>query len=143
VAEVEKLSARNPASENASLTRILVVEDVQETRDAIELLLRHDGYRVDPARGEDDAVERIRLNTPDLILVSLGGAAENVLRTARRIRERGGMTEATPVVIFSLVTIPEGVEEELGGNIYATSPDNFNQLRILLARVLAGASRRR
>jgi response regulator RpfG family c-di-GMP phosphodiesterase len=37
-------------------TRILVVEDVQETRDAIEALLSRDGYRVEPARDETDAI---------------------------------------------------------------------------------------
>jgi CheY-like chemotaxis protein len=35
---------------------ILVVEDVEETRDGIEKLLAADGYRVDPARQEEDAV---------------------------------------------------------------------------------------
>lgn len=124
------------------MTRILVVEDVQETRDAIEALLKRDGYWVDPARDEDDAVGRIHSNTPDLILISLGGTAENVLSTAQRIRERGGLAESTPIVIFSIATIPEGAEEEVGGNIYVTAPDNFNQLRTLLTRVLGGESRK-
>jgi CheY-like chemotaxis protein len=124
------------------MTRILVVEDVQETRDAIEVLLRHDGYRVDPARGEVDAVERIHLNHPDLILISLGGSPESVLSMALRIRERGGLTETTPIVIFCLITVPEGAEEELEGNVFATTPDNFDQLRTLLARILAWTSRR-
>lgn len=123
------------------MTRILVVEDVQETRDAIEGLLRRDGYWVDPARGEDDAVERVRLNRPDLILISLGGTEDQILHTARKIRERSGLTEQTPIVIFSISTVPEGAEEEIGGNIYVTQPDNFNQLRTLLTRVLYGDSR--
>ena len=120
----------------ARMTRILVVEDVQETRDAIEGLLRRDGYWVDPARDEDDAVERVRLNRPDLILISLGGTAEQVLDAARKIRERSGLTEQTPIVIFSISAVPEGAEVEIGGNIYVTQPDNFNQLRTLLTRVL-------
>jgi two-component system alkaline phosphatase synthesis response regulator PhoP len=126
----------------ARMTRILVVEDVQETRDAIEALLKRDGYWVDPARDEDDAVDRIHSNSPDLILISLGGTAENVLSTARRIRGRGGLTESTPIVIFSIATVPEGAEEEIGGNIFVTAPDNFNQLRTLLTRVLGGESRK-
>ena len=127
---------------SARMTRILVVEDVQETRDAIEVLLRRDGYRVDPVRDEDDAVERVRSNRPDLILISLGGTPEQVLSTARKIRERGGLTEGTPIVIFSISTIPEGAEVEIGGNIYVTVPNNFNQLRTLLTRVLHGDPRK-
>ena len=57
----------------ARSSRILIVEDAQETRDAIEKLLKRDGYRVDAARDEQDAVERIQRNHPDLILVSLPG----------------------------------------------------------------------
>lgn len=127
---------------SAPMTRILVVEDVQETRDEIEALLTRDGYWVDPARNEHDAVEKIRLNNPDVILVSLGGTTEHVLSTARGIRERSGLLEGTPIVIFFVLTIPEGAEVDIGGNIYLTAPDNFNQLRRLLTRVLGGGSRK-
>jgi len=37
---------------------ILVVEDVHETRDGIEKLLKLDGYRVVAARDELDGIER-------------------------------------------------------------------------------------
>jgi DNA-binding response OmpR family regulator len=126
----------------APMTRILVVEDVQETRDALEALLKRDGYWVDPARNEHDAVEKIRLNSPDVILISLGGTTEHVLSTARGIRERSGLLESTPIVIFSILTIPEGAEVDMGGNIYVTAPDNFNQLRRFLKLVLDGDSRK-
>src|SRR6185503_18536440 len=38
---------------------ILVVEDVNETRDGIEKLLKADGYRVTLARDERDAIESV------------------------------------------------------------------------------------
>lgn len=121
--------------------RILIVEDVQETRDLIRDLLRHDGYQVDPARDEDEAVELVNRNRPDLILISLGGDPEQVIATALRIRSRGGLGSQIPVVIFSLSTIPQGAEEELEGNIHIIVPDNFNQLRALLRRVVCETSR--
>ncbi len=52
--------------------RILVVQDVEETRDGIAKLLKTDGYRVDAAREEDDAVVRAQRERPHLILVNLG-----------------------------------------------------------------------
>ena len=52
---------------------ILVVEDVQETREGIEKLLMVDGYRVALARDEQDGIESARRQRPDLILVSLAG----------------------------------------------------------------------
>ena len=52
---------------------ILVVEDIHETRDGIEKLLKVDGYRVVLARDELDGIERAQRQRPDLILVSLAG----------------------------------------------------------------------
>ena len=69
---------------------ILVVEDVEETRDGIEALLIADGYRVDPARDEEDAVVGARRQRPALILVSLNGENRDVTTTAIRIRQRAG-----------------------------------------------------
>jgi len=40
------------------------VEDIEETRDGIEQLLTADGYRVDPARDEEDAVVRAKRTPP-------------------------------------------------------------------------------
>jgi DNA-binding response OmpR family regulator len=120
--------------------RVLIVESAEEMRDAIKALLKHDGYAVDPSRDEEEAVERIRRNRPDLILISLSGVPEQIIAAAQRIRLRGGLTLQTPVIIFSFAAVSEGAEENIGGNIYITAPDNFNQLRSLLRRVLRAAS---
>jgi CheY-like chemotaxis protein len=115
---------------------ILVVEDVHETRDGIEKLLHSDGYRVAVARDERDAIESAQRNCPDLILVSLAGLGRNVIVAARRIRERAAVAESVSVVVFCIEEIDEGDEIALGQNVYVTRPDNFNQLRSLLKRLL-------
>lgn len=120
--------------------RILIVEDVQETREAIEALLRRDGYILSQARDEDEAVEKILAHKPDLILVSIGGQPAPVIATAQRIRERSNLDESTPVVIFSVQILPEGVTEEIAPNIFVIVPEDFNQLRSLLMHLLFGES---
>jgi CheY-like chemotaxis protein len=115
---------------------ILVVEDVHETRDGIETLLMADGYRVAPARDERDAIESAQRKRPDLILVSLAGSAHDVVVCARNIRQRAGVEERVPVVVFSSESIAEGEEVETAENVYLARPDNFNQLRRLIARLL-------
>lgn len=115
---------------------ILVLEDVHETRDGIEKLLKADGYRIAPARDEKDAVESALLEQPNLILVSLAGLPGDVLVTLGRIREQASVGDQVPIVIFYAEDVAEGEEVEIGGNIYLTRPDNFNQLRSLLARLL-------
>jgi len=115
---------------------ILVVEDVAETRDGIEKLLKVDGYRVALARDELDAIESAQRKCPDLILVSLAGLSSDVIVTARRIRERAELEENVPVVVFCIEGIGEGEEVAIGQNVHVTRPDNFNQLRSLLTRLL-------
>jgi two-component system, OmpR family, response regulator MprA len=115
---------------------ILVVEDVHETRDGIEKLLKADGYRVAVARDERDAIESARLRRPDLILVSLAGLPREVIATARRIRERAKVGQQVPVVVFCIEEIDEGDEVAIGQNVHITHPDNFNQLRSLFTRLL-------
>ena len=115
---------------------ILVVEDVQETREGIERLLMVDGYRVALARDEQDGIESARRQRPDLILVSLAGLPLEVIASARRIRKSAAIGEDVPVVVFCVEEIAEGDEVAIGENVHVTRPDNFNQLRSLLARLL-------
>jgi DNA-binding response OmpR family regulator len=115
---------------------ILVVEDVHETRDGIEKLLKVDGYRVVLARDELDGIESAQRQRPDLILVSLAGLPSEVLGSGRRIRESATAGDDVPVVIFSFDEIPEGAEVAIGKNVHIAQPDNFNQLRDLLSRLL-------
>ena len=121
---------------------ILVVEDVRETSDGIERLLKADGYRVALARDELDAIESAKLRRPDLILVSWTGLSGEVLATGCRIREGAAVGDQTPVV-FWVEDIDEGEEVAVGGNVHLMRPDSFNQVRGLLARLLDESSRGR
>ena len=114
---------------------ILVVEDVHETSEGIERLLKADGYRVALARDELDAIESAKLKRPDLILVSWTGLSGEVLATGCRIRERAAVGDQVPVV-FWVEDIDEGEEVAVGGNVHLMRPDSFNQVRGLLARLL-------
>lgn len=118
---------------------ILVVADVEETRDGIEQLLRVNGFHVEAARNERAAVESALRKRPDLVLVSIGRPLHDVLSAARQVRERARLSEEVPVVLFGIAEIAEGEEVAVGENIYLTRPDNFNQLRALLARLLRRA----
>jgi two-component system, sensor histidine kinase ChiS len=114
---------------------ILVVEDVEETRDAIERLLVTSRYVVQTARDEAEAVLKAKLQVPDLILMSLGIDAAQVAEMGRRIRRSSRLSDRVPIVVFCVPTLAEGAEAEVGYNIYMTQPNNFDQLRGLLNRL--------
>jgi CheY-like chemotaxis protein len=115
---------------------ILVLEDIEETAHLMEKMLKGNGYSVAVARSEEDAIFRGRFQCPDLILMSLGLSPERLLATAHRIRRNAGLSQDVAIVIFCVPTIPEGAEIEVDKNVYVTRPDNFNQLRDLLHRLL-------
>ena len=120
---------------------ILVVEDVEETRDGIERLLTASGYQVSSARDEEEAVLKGSLCHPDLVLLGLGLDIFQVLPVATRIRDRTGLGEEVPVVVFCVTNLNEGAEVAVGYNVYMTRPDNFDQLRASLSRLLRKLSR--
>jgi CheY-like chemotaxis protein len=115
---------------------ILVVEDVDETRYGMEKLLKADGYRISLARDESEAIENAQQKSPDLILVSLAGSPNEIIMAAERIREAADVGARVPVVIFSVDGIDEGEEVTIDQNVHLTCPDNFNQLRGLMVRLL-------
>ena len=116
---------------------ILVVEDVDETRYGMEKLLMADGYRVSLARHESEAIESAQQKCPDLILVSLAGSPNDIIMAAERIREAAEVGARVPVVIFWVEGIDEGEEVAIDQNVHLTCPDNFNQLRGLMVRLLS------
>lgn len=120
---------------------ILVVEEVYETRAGINTLLKANGYRVVFARTDGEPINSTRPERPDLVLVSSAGLPNNVLVKVSRIRKEAAVGDEVPVVVFCAQDIPEGEEVAIGGNVYLTNPDNFNQLRTLVARLLLDASR--
>ena len=128
--------------DNQTEPLILVVEDVHETRYGMEKLLIADGYRVSLARDEEDAIENAQQKCPDLILVSLPSSPNEVVLAATRIRKGADAGEQVPVVIFCNDGIGEGDEIAIGQNIHLTLPDNFNQLRGLLSRLLTRPNQR-
>ena len=115
---------------------ILVVDDVAETLDGIEALLTRDGYRVSAARDEQDAADKARLSSPDLMLVGLDGEIADIIIAANRIRECAGFDSNLPIIIFCVGELKEGCESAVGNNIYLAHPENFNQLRDFIAHLL-------
>lgn len=51
--------------------RVLIVEDEEMLRKAYATILRHEGYHVDEAANGNEALTRIQLHMPDLILLDI------------------------------------------------------------------------
>ena len=59
-----------------------------------------------------------------------------MIAKALHIRKRARLSERVPIVIFSVDILDESAELESPERVYLTHPDNFDQLRLFLRRIL-------
>lgn len=119
-------------------TQILIVEDHPTMREAMRMVLEHEGFAIREASDGAAALSMVRQQQPDLVFLDLnipGTSGADVLR------ELKGDPETRDVrVIIVTATGEEGREQviSLGADEYFTKP--FSPLALLrtVERVLAG-----
>jgi CheY-like chemotaxis protein len=99
------------------------------------------GYRLLLALDEEDALDRLGGGgaEADLVLINLvRKAPEAALAAGRRIREHAKYDGHTPLVVMAekYGKELEGTDVNIGGNDWITYPEDHDQLRKLLARLL-------
>jgi two-component system KDP operon response regulator KdpE len=106
--------------------RLLVVEDDQETRDALVRDLSRRGYVVDEATDGASAMERWERHRPDVVLLDLGLPDLDGLTLIARIRRDA----LTPIVVLSgRFEERQKVEAlERGADDYVTKPFGVEEL---------------
>ena len=85
-------------NKNGTSSIILVVEDVNETRDGIEKLLKADGYRVTLARDKKDAIE-ISLGDDSMLHVKMSNGYKREYKT--RLIESSASSTPLPKLNFN------------------------------------------
>ncbi len=107
----------------------------------IERLLSADGYRVLAAKNSEDAARMSRAFSPDLVLTTLKSDEVGPISVANNIRNAWDLSDDVPIVVFAVTTLEEGAEIKVAPNIYLSHPDNFNQLRKLISRLVRSSRR--
>jgi DNA-binding response OmpR family regulator len=125
---------------NDNQPTIFLIEADDDARPILRENLRRDGYHVSVALDEEDALERVsggHLHA-DLILINLDGPPQEVLSTARRIRQHAELDGTTPIIVLA-AEYPkelEGKDILVGEQEYVTYLEEPDQLQHLLARLL-------
>ncbi len=118
---------------NASPATILLVEDDQAVREALDRALGFEGYEVETARDGASALSLLRDRTFDLIILDVMMPHLDGLETCRRIRARG---DKVPILMLTAAAAVENRGEGLdaGADDYMPKPFALDEL---LARMRA------
>ena len=109
---------------------ILVVDDEPQLRRAMKATLTDLGYSVMEAKSGEEALNSLRRDPADLILLDLNMPGIGGLETCRAIRE----TSDTPIIVVSV----RNTERDAGADDYVTKPFGIQEL---LARIRAAMRR--
>jgi CheY-like chemotaxis protein len=125
---------------DASSHRILVVDDEEDVQFLVTRILRDAGYAVDRAADGQQAIDRLRAERPDLIVLDLmmpvvdGWGVLQFLRTQK---------DPPPVVIVTArtdyATFARGIRE--GGTAFVCKPFRFHELVATCQRLLLPGAR--
>ncbi|MBN1531170.1 MAG: SpoIIE family protein phosphatase, partial [Spirochaetes bacterium] len=112
---------------------VLAVDDDPVNLQVVINYLEQEGYRVLPALSGYDALEMIKEEVPDIILLDLMMPKMSGYEAARRIRNEHS-SDRVPIVFLTARDRPDDLEKgfECGGNDYITKPFSRGEL---IARV--------
>lgn len=115
---------------------ILVIDDEPQLRRTMKVTLTDLGYSVMEAKSGEEALERLRREPADLVLLDLNMPGIGGLETCRAIRE----TSDTPIIVLSVRDTESDKVQALdaGADDYVTKPFG---IRELLARIRAAIRR--
>jgi len=111
---------------------VLIVDDDPQIRRTLSSVLTSQGYSVIAAKSGDEALETIRSERPDLILMDVNMQGRSGVETCREIREDSDI----PVIILTVRNAERDkvLALDAGANDYIVKPFGANEL---LARIRA------
>src|SRR4030042_318583 len=116
------------------MRKILVVDDEASVRDSLRMIFKRD-YQVIMAAGADEAVEKVRNEEPDLVLLDIILPEKNGLEALKEIRQ---MQSMTPVVMVTATKTVKTAGEamKLGAHDYITKPFDVEELKLVAKKAL-------
>jgi DNA-binding response OmpR family regulator len=114
--------------------KILLVEDDLDLLDVTAYALRRERFAVIETTNGSQALHRLKVDRPDLVVLDLGLPREDGFSVLERIREK----DSTPVVVLTGRTREEEILRAftLGADDYVTKPFGAKQLAMRIRAIL-------
>src|SRR5919198_234053 len=118
-----------PSSTGTDETRtavVLMVDDDPQLRVMLGFALRQEGFQVEEASAGEDALEMLKHQEPDIILLDVLMPGIGGVETCRRIREKSSV----PIIMLTALGRDEDIVAGLGAGAdsVCTKPGSFSQL---------------
>ena len=115
-------------------SRILLVDDDPNLLVLLADQLRADGYEVQTARDGDEALRRLQVAWPDLLVIDMMMPRKDGLTLAREIKARADL----PIIVLSAIDAGDSKADLLDevAEDYVTKPFHYPELRARINRVL-------
>src|SRR5690606_17078581 len=134
----ERAPSAHPPAMGSHKGRVLVVDDEANALEALETLLREEGYEVESAPDGEQALAMLERFDPEVVLTDLKMPKVGGLELCER--GRAALPHATFVVMTAYGTIDTAIEAiKRGAENYVTKPIDIDALTALLARAMEKA----
>lgn len=117
--------------------KVLVVEDYEDSREFLKFLLEHHGCQVLEAANGYEAIETVKEQLPDLILMDISMPVMDGLTATRKLRESAETSKLPIVAITAQGHSYYRKAIEAGCNDLLDKPLDFNALQPVLKRYLS------
>jgi DNA-binding NtrC family response regulator len=122
--------------------RILVVDDEANARSALAELLRDEGLEVETAADAFKALGKLAAFTPHVVITDLKMPGMDGIELVKKLR---AMDDAPAVIVMTAFGAVDSALEAMrsGAEDYLTKPLNFDELLVVVDKVLANQALRR
>jgi DNA-binding response OmpR family regulator len=122
-----------------SVARVMAVDDDHVIRGLLEVNLEMEGHEVITASDGQDALDKIKLDRPDLILLDVMMPNVNGWQVAEALKREDATTHI-PIIFLTARAMESDVRKgtDLGVEAYVTKPFDPIDLMDLVNRLLAG-----
>jgi DNA-binding response OmpR family regulator len=116
---------------------ILIVDDEPDIREVMGMMLAENGYRIRTAEDGIQALEMIKEEAPDLILLDMNMPRMSGVVFYQNIANTHGGGSKYPVLIITGRTALEQVFKDFEVDGFISKPFNFDDLNAQVAKTLA------